>query len=112
MKTNFQFISALIVILTITSGSAYAEAGKTLKPGDIFRDCTICPEMTVIPAGSFKMGSTKGKKRELPVTQITISKPLAVSRYEITFDEWDACHAEGGCKKSRLTVIGVGANAR
>jgi len=99
MKTNFQFISALIVILTITSGSAYAEAGKTLKPGDIFRDCTICPEMTVIPAGSFKMGSTKGKKRELPVTQITISKPLAVSRYEITFDEWDACHAEGGCKK-------------
>lgn len=43
------------------------------------------------------MGSTKGRKRELPLTKITIPDPLAVGRYEVTFDEWDTCQAEGGC---------------
>ena len=45
------------------------------------------------------MGSTKGKKRELPVIQVNIRNPLAVSRYEITFDEWDACYKLKGCSK-------------
>jgi formylglycine-generating enzyme required for sulfatase activity len=87
------------LFVSLTSAMAETPSAKVLVPGDIFRDCPNCPEMTVIPAGSFMMGSTKGKKRELPVKKITIKKPLAVSRYEITFDEWDACHAEGGCSK-------------
>jgi formylglycine-generating enzyme required for sulfatase activity len=45
------------------------------------------------------MGSHKGLKRELPITKITIAKPFAVGRYEVTFNEWDACHDAGGCKK-------------
>jgi len=68
-------------------------------PGYSFKDCPTCPEMIVIPAGSFLMGSTKGKKRELPIKKITIKRPLAVGRYEITFNEWDSCYADGGCSK-------------
>ena len=74
-----------------------ADAAGKMKPGDIFRDCADCPEMVVIPAGSFTMGSVKGRKRELPLTEIKIPRPLAVSRYEVTFDQWDACTADGGC---------------
>ena len=76
-----------------------AEAAENLKPGNSFRDCKGCPEMVVIPASDFLMGSNKGRKRELPRTRITIPRALAVSRYEVSFDEWEVCHAEGGCKK-------------
>ena len=43
------------------------------------------------------MGSSQGKRNELPIQKITIAKPYAIGRFEITFDEWDICHAEGGC---------------
>ncbi len=72
---------------------------SNLKSGDSFKDCAQCPEMIVIPAGKFTMGSAKGKKREQPVRQVVIPNFLAVGRHEITFDEWDACHADGGCAK-------------
>src|SRR5262245_58317178 len=36
-------------------------AEQALKPGDRFKECAACPEMTVIPAGSFMMGSPAGE---------------------------------------------------
>ena len=63
--------------------------------GDIFRDCPNCPEMVVLPGGSFLMGGTAWE--EQPYHPVTIEEPFAVGRYEVTFDEWDACVAEGGC---------------
>lgn len=101
MKSTRFIIKTCFILFSIVIGGGDAHAGSLarspLKPGDIFKDCSSCPEMTVIPAGSFMMGSRQGKKRELPITKITIAKPLAVSRYEITFDQWDACQAAGGC---------------
>jgi len=35
---------------------------------------------------------------ENPVHRVTIAKPFAIGRYEVTFDEWDKCVDEGGCK--------------
>ena len=89
----------LFYLVIITSSAIAKEPEKSLLPGTIFRDCLVCPEMSIIPSGTFMMGSTKGKKRELPVTLISIADALAVSRYEITFDEWDACHNAGGCSR-------------
>ncbi len=58
------------------------------------------PEMVVIPAGSFRMGCVSGqdcRDAELPVHEVTIPEAFAVSRYEVTFAEWDACVVGGGC---------------
>jgi formylglycine-generating enzyme required for sulfatase activity len=68
-----------------------------------FRDCAECPEMVVLPAGSFTMGSAPGEQgrvddRESPTRQVTIARRFAVGRFEVTFAEWDACVAAGGCK--------------
>lgn len=67
----------------------------------VFRDCAECPEMVVVPAGSFTMGSPLGEKDrdsdEGPQRNVTIGSSLAVGRYEVTFAEWDACVAGGGC---------------
>jgi formylglycine-generating enzyme required for sulfatase activity len=68
------------------------------QPGTTFRDCDICPELVVVRAGSFMMGSNDGRFDEKPARRVTIGAPLAVGKFEVTFAEWDACVADGGCK--------------
>jgi len=87
--------------------AAEAEAARrrteaTMTPGTVFRDCPDCPEMVVVPAGSFMMGSPAGEAsrsyEEGPQRKVTIAKPFAVGKFEVTFAEWDACVTAGGCK--------------
>jgi formylglycine-generating enzyme required for sulfatase activity len=69
-----------------------------LRPGRVFRDCSnVCPEMVVLPAGSFTMGSNDYDS-EMPPHTVTIQRPFAVGKFEVTFAEWDACVADGGCR--------------
>lgn len=55
--------------------------------GQVFRDCSSCPEMVVVPAGTFRMGSPAREigrnDNEEPRRQISI-KPLAIGRFEVT----------------------------
>ena len=55
----------------------------------------------MVPAGTFAMGSPQTDKQagtnELPQHTVTIAKPFAVSIYELTFADWDACVDAGGC---------------
>jgi|GEM_PF-6941652 len=68
---------------------------------ETFRDCDLCPEMVVVPAGSFSMGSPlteSGRDTdEGPQHRVSISRQFAVGKYEVTFDEWDACVAARDC---------------
>jgi len=73
------------------------DAEQLSKPGRRFFGCASCPEMVVVPAGRFTMGSNDFNE-EKPPHEVTIPQPLAVGRFEVTFDEWDACVAHGGCK--------------
>jgi formylglycine-generating enzyme required for sulfatase activity len=70
-------------------------------PGRVFRDCADCPEMVVVPAGSFMMGSPASEEDrdgdEGPQHWVTIARLFAVGKFEVTFAEWDACVASGGC---------------
>ena len=67
------------------------------KPGTVFRDCPQCPEMVALPPGIFIMGSPKGEKHERPTRPVRVTKPFAIGKYEVTFDEWAACVREIGC---------------
>ena len=70
----------------------------TSPAGTTGRECDQCPEMVVVPAGRFRMGdlSGDGVSNEQPVHDVTVS-PFAAGKYEVTFGEWDACVAGGGC---------------
>jgi formylglycine-generating enzyme required for sulfatase activity len=85
-----------------------AEALETLKAqgiepgnGKSFRDCPDCPEMVILPPGEFTMGSPESEAKrgsdEGPQHKVTIAYPFAAGKYEVTFAEWDACVAAGGC---------------
>ena len=72
---------------------------EALLPGARFSECASCPEMVVVPKGEFLMGSPpgQGRRSERPQHKVVIARTLAVSRFEVTFSQWDACMAHGGC---------------
>ncbi len=97
--------------------SAVPGAGQArMEAGTVFRDCyggqgihgpSACPEMVVVPAGAYMMGSPE-EASELPIHRVTIGEPLAVGKYEVTFAEWDACVAHGGVTDIGPTTRGGG----
>lgn len=76
------------------------EESPTRVPGYTFSDCTGCPEMTVLAGGLFVMGSPDNEpgrgRDEGPQREVSVA-PFAMGKYEVTFSQWDACLAGGGC---------------
>ena len=73
----------------------------TFRPGKTFRDCSVCPEMVVVAAGSYQQGADEGSDlalaNEKPRRTVTIPQQFAVGIHEVTLDEWDACFDDQGC---------------
>lgn len=74
------------------------------KRGRVFRDCPDCPEMVEIGPGSVFLGSPIAEwgtlTTEGPRSLVQIEQPFAIGKFEVTFEQWDACVAAGSCKQS------------
>jgi formylglycine-generating enzyme required for sulfatase activity/lipoprotein NlpI len=93
----------------VVMGSTHltTERERALKVGDEFAECKKgCPTMVVIPAGKFTMGAPDDElraahkigvidDRDKPAHEVTIAKPFAVGKFDVTFAEWDACVEAG-----------------
>jgi formylglycine-generating enzyme required for sulfatase activity len=78
-----------------------------------FRECPRCPEMAVVPAGRFMMGATATEGFPLAEPQHLVSvADFALGRTLVTFDDWAACVAEGGCGKYAPSDAGWGRGKR
>ena len=107
-------IATLTIVIFAHTAPVAAQTGE-LKVGEIFRDCPDCPEMVVIPAGKFKMGSNRGRTNEKPVREVMIAKAFSMSVAEITFNQWEVCVQSGVCStpddhrwgRSRRPVINI-----
>jgi formylglycine-generating enzyme required for sulfatase activity len=76
------------------------ESERRLRPGERFKECADCPDMIVVNGASFIMGSPDtegGYPNERPQHDVGISSAFAVARFEVTFEEFDACALSGGC---------------
>ncbi|MEM7661470.1 MAG: SUMF1/EgtB/PvdO family nonheme iron enzyme [Pseudomonadota bacterium] len=85
--------AALLAVRALTLGQA---------PEDrIFRDCTDCPEMVVVPAGTVVMGSPEDEKGHQPEErqsgEIDIAM-FAVGASEVTWNDWELCVLDGACE--------------
>jgi len=94
-------------VAALTPGS-----GKSARdPLADWSPCPFCPEMVVVPSGTFTMGSPEDEPerldREVQV-RVSIAKPFAVGKFAVTFDEWDACVADGGCNGYKPSDLGWG----
>jgi len=91
------------VAVTVSRSAAPLSAAEecSLQAKDTFKECANCPQMLVVPAGSFTMGSPASepgrRSHEGPQHTVTIARQYAVGQFELTFDEWDACVAGGVC---------------
>jgi formylglycine-generating enzyme required for sulfatase activity len=63
-----------------------AKEAAEMRPGKVLKDCADCPEMVVIPAGSFEMGSNDYDS-EKPTHRVTL-KGFALGRTEVTQGQW------------------------
>ena len=66
-------------------------------------------------AGSFRMGCVTGRNcenNEHPVHEVRIAEPFALSVYEVTFADWEACTNAGGCNRYRPDDEGWGRGNR
>ena len=96
---------AALAPLVLNQGCAWQSAPLAPMPGERFQDELSsggnAPPMVAVPAGSFAMGSPPreaGRYRdEGPVRRVAIAAPFAIGVREVTFAEWDACVAAGGC---------------
>jgi len=90
MKQAYLFLISALFVLT-------AKTQKNFKPGQTFRDCNTCPEMVVIPAGSFMIGSPENEPGrfnnvdeapvEGPQKQISITQ-FAAGKFDVTKEQW------------------------
>ena len=94
-RVLFRFCTVLATLFCFCNTSAAdphpASDSSIFTPGYGFRDCPTCPEMTVIPAGHFVLDAA-----DIAQT-IAIGQAFAIGKYEVTFEEWDACVAASGC---------------
>ena len=125
MNRHLLFLVFLIALVAVASPPAGAQRGLTIDPppssragptdrpspgsntvvaqgtnpdpGEIFKDCNDCPEVVVVPTGDFVMGAND-TPYEKPERKITIPRPFAIGRREVTFTEWDLCADAGACK--------------
>jgi formylglycine-generating enzyme required for sulfatase activity len=108
---RFPHIIAAASLVLLSAGTA-SHAGnpvplttareRALKPKDTFRECHKCPEMVVVPAGSFTMGSPNSEKGrnedEGPQHVVTIGKAFAVGKLHVTRDQFAVFATETGYK--------------
>ena len=109
-------------LLTDITPSAPAIPPPAFKAGETLpRDCAECPEMVVIPAGHFPMGSPGREKGRVgdegPRHRVAIPRAFALSKFEVTRAEFsafarDAGHDQPGCyvddgsaRRSRLQTF-------
>jgi formylglycine-generating enzyme required for sulfatase activity len=81
--------------------------------GQSFRDCkALCPEMVVIPAGKFTIGTPTTEigrgTDENPQQVVTITYALAVGKYPVTRGEFAAFVEDTGRARSAHASIGMG----
>ena len=84
-----------------TSGKYYGEALELLEEANKAK-MPILPEMAVIPGGSFRMGCVSGNNcqdDEFPVHEVRVSS-FELSKYEVTFEEYDRFTAATGRERA------------
>jgi formylglycine-generating enzyme required for sulfatase activity len=96
MNTTWLLSALLLAPLAVAQPQAGAQKGAPPAPAaaplasGALRDCPLCPEMVVVPAGTFTLGTAASatevdvERGEAPSQPVTIARSFAIGRYEVT----------------------------
>jgi formylglycine-generating enzyme required for sulfatase activity len=112
------FVLAFVAMSAMGAPAAAQAPSASHPPGSVFREGANFPEMVVVPAQEFIMGSLPAETRREEISDDIancerprhwVSVPsFAIGKYDVTFAEWDACVADGGCNGYRPNDWGWG----
>lgn len=95
-----KMLHVLAVLLAVVAHASVHAAEDTPRPGTLFKDCNVCPEMVVLPAGSYLMGAPEDEigyqPDESPQREVTFEAPFAIGIHPVTAAEWDVFIQETG----------------
>jgi formylglycine-generating enzyme required for sulfatase activity len=100
MKRLHLGLSILAAAALSLMGGPATDADAAGRAARTFRDCAACPEMVIIPPGTFVMGSPETEKdrdKDEGSHKVTIAYSFAVSKGPITWDQWEACVSDTMC---------------
>jgi formylglycine-generating enzyme required for sulfatase activity len=121
---RFLFVGSLLALLFGAAATGTGVRGARFPPaGRIFRDCRDCPIMVALPSGHFLMGAPPAEPgrdpAEPPPRMVTISRPFAIGRFDVTRADYGRFVAATGyapanprCDWSRPVAKGVALNQR
>src|SRR6202034_206819 len=112
LRTEVKTLRIILALACSFTASMHAVAQTTAPPraaGTVFRDCRACPEMVVLPAGSFTMGSSAEENSwaashggslgsvadEAPQHQVSLAS-FALGKYDVTRGEYAAFARDTG----------------
>ena len=73
-----------------------------LEVGQYFRDCPVCPEMVVIPAGEITVKLSNDPGEISSTYTLHISSNFAIAVYETRVADWENCEFDGACGQVTL----------
>jgi len=109
-QIRITFLSAALILIASAFGQKpKSTAAGATPPGATFRDCSACPEMVVISASNFTMGSSAAEKSwavsrgatpgsvsdESPQHNVSL-RSFALGKYDMTRREYAAFVSETG----------------
>ncbi|MEM6275636.1 MAG: formylglycine-generating enzyme family protein [Pseudomonadota bacterium] len=131
--SNLAVLSATMLLLILPEMAASEtytlSDGRTVETLETFQECNVCPEMIVLPLGSFTMGAPleesaiihfgrsepgepRGRQNEGPMHDVEIDRPFALGRNEVTRGEWMNCVSDGGCSHTPTDVVDATSGSR
>ena len=100
------FLAVLTGCATPPSGQAHTSS-KSAKTGQHVKECRNCPELVVLPAGSFMMGSPpdEPERRDTePQHRVRFARPFAIAVTPVTWNQWEACVRDRWCEGAAIDV--------
>lgn len=93
MKQIF-LLSAVLILTRITFAQDTKKVAGANAPGNVFRDCPDCPEMVVIPAGSFTMGSSASEKTWAATHGLDAGFGAEISQHKLSLQDFASAVAD------------------
>jgi formylglycine-generating enzyme required for sulfatase activity len=95
----------LLLSVVVLAGCVSTGAAKTAQRH--IQECRNCPELVVLPAGSFLMGSPPDEPERRDNERqhrVTIPRPFAIAATPVTWNEWEACVRDRWCEGAAIDV--------
>jgi formylglycine-generating enzyme required for sulfatase activity len=120
MRTQLRLpiVAAFLALIALGPAQSQTDGGSraALKPGQTFKECRNCPEMTALPPGKVRIGSPPDeplRRDNEPQKEIAIRTPFALARTAVTWDQWEACVRDRACDGIAIdTALRTGENGQ